>query len=182
MPRVPGKSIRTFNVPTHRLDSQQDLTRAVYCTFCSVRKKARYQELLDNEQKYEELSEMQELRKQRQECVRCFLSIRESMLRTCLVEPGPSFKSNNETSLDEPRVQGLVSPPHRVVTFFESNLPSRDGSRAHSPQDVAERSELLSELIDSDADFEFKAVGSTILDASSTGSDHVRRETPCPPK
>lgn len=104
------------------------------------------------------------------------------MLRTCLVEPEPSVKSKDGTSLDEPRVQGFVSPPHRVVTFFESNPPSRDGSRARSPQEVAELSESLCELIDSDADFEFKTVGSTLLDASSAFSDQVRRETPCSPK
>jgi hypothetical protein len=68
------------------------------------------------------------------------------------------------------------------VTFLESNAPSHDESRAApSLPDIAERSESLSELIDNDADFEFKTVGGTILDASSAGSDQVRRETPCSP-
>jgi hypothetical protein len=120
------------------------------------------------------MNQIQELRMQRQECVHCFLSIRESMLRSCLDEQEPSTKSTEEP--EEARVQGFVSPPHRVVTFLESNPSSRDGSRAHSPREVAERAESLSELMSSDTDFEFKVVGSTTLDASSVGSDQVRRK------
>ena len=72
---------------------------------------------------------------------------------------------------------------HCIVTFLESNVPSHNESRAVPLlQNIVERSESLSELIDNDADFEFKTVGGTILDASSAGSNQVRRETPCSPK
>lgn len=120
------------------------------------------------------MNEMEELRMQRQECVQCFLSIRESMLRSCLAEQELSTKSTKEAEGEH--VQRFVSPSHRVVTFLESNPSSRDGSRAHSPREVARRSESLSELLKSDNDFEFKVVGSTTLDASSVGSDQVSRK------
>ena len=55
----------TFYIVPQRIDSIHNKIslRAIYCTICRERKKARYQELLDNEQKYEELSVMQEIRK-----------------------------------------------------------------------------------------------------------------------
>jgi hypothetical protein len=111
---------------------------------------------------------------QRQECIHCFLSIRESMLRSCLAEQERSTKSTEEP--EDEHIQRFVSPPRRVVTFLESSPSPRNGWRVHSPHEVAQRSELLSELLNSDSDFEFKVVGSTTLDASSGGSDEVSRK------
>jgi hypothetical protein len=85
------------------------------------------------------------------------------MLHTCLVKL--ESKCKDETSLDEQHVlHGFVSPTHCIVTFLELNAPSHDESRAVPLlPDIAERSESLSEIIDNDADFEFKTVGVPFL-------------------
>lgn len=149
---------------------------------CRIRKKARHQELLDNEQKYQELQKIQDLRKKRSECVHCFLSVRESMLRSSLDSlepenrPPPSQGTNNQAQPSNndttPEKQGVVSP-QRVVKFLLSNQSFLSAGDA----DAAAKS--LDDIVDSG--FEFTCVGGTLYSTTPNVAKVSPRRIHCYP-
>jgi len=144
-----------------------------------IRKKARHQELLDNEQRYQEMKTAQDLRNQRTECFRCFLSIRESMLRSSLDEPEaknqPPAPASNEpkTSPDTTQERGLVTP-QRAVKFVKFQMANESflTDTSSVKKNTAER---LGSVVDFDAGFEFSSNGGA-LDSSSNAAQVSSRK------
>ena len=126
---------------------------------------------MENEEKYQALQNVQELRNQRSKCVHSFLSIRESMLQSCLDEPEilPSSAPNEETS-SIMQERGLVTP-QRVVKFSMSN-PSLKSVASFGDEDATAS---LGNVVDFEAGFEFSSVGGTI--ACESDSAEVCIET-----
>lgn len=153
------------------------LTHSFRYNSIRIRKKARHQELLDNEQKYQELQKVQDLCKQRSECVHCFLSIRESMLRSSLDKleslqpenwPPPQASSDEASSKKTSQERGLVTPQRVKFVKFAMATHSFMSSASSGDQDAA-ATESLKNVVDFDAGFEFSSVGGTLAPRVSRG-------------
>lgn len=112
-----------------------------------VRKKARYQELLDSEQKFMALREAQGLTSRRQECLVKLLSILESTLR---VEPNGRHSA---VSTDENDTSG------KSVTFSQ---PQQEHS-FEAPQETNGGDITLPDVVANMATFRFETKGNSRL-------------------
>lgn len=115
---------------------------------------------------------MEDLRKGRSECVFCFLSTRQSMLRSSLDEPNasnpeeenqPPLQGSNQAVSSNDQNPGQVTP-QRVVKFLLSNESFLASTSPPSSVGDTDAANKLCGFVDSD--FEFTIVGST-LDCSS---------------
>ena len=90
-----------------------------------IRKKQRYQELLDNEKKLQDYQSKEEINKKRRQCVVDFVAIREAMLRSASDPSSESPKSDATTQVDNTVPKGLEDVIEDLSDFsFKGGLGS----------------------------------------------------------
>jgi hypothetical protein len=122
-----------------------------------IRKKQRYQELVDNERRLQELQSAEDLNLQRQDSAMNFVKIREQMLNNF---HGESAESSNE---EETQKASSVSIKRGSVSFGDLQDPVENSGganeevRSENKNAPSDRAVALNDVIDNLSTFSFNA-------------------------
>ena len=137
-------------------------------TSCRIRKKQRYQELLDSEQKLQDLIKAEELNSQRVQSIKNFLSIREGMLQghdSINNASSGSQDGGQENKMSNGDVE-KTKPEKCCTTLKSASGSGKDGQSVEYPR-------LLGEIVENMASFRMEIDKYISAQAGSVGSFYL---------